>query len=225
MMSSNGIPSVCLANKIAFLFAFSVYLFLMLYTVRRLYLWCLQGHNLRRHEQQSPAIGAPQLPSLDRPTTGLDPSIMALLPTFIYKMSEKINGIDTTECSICLSSLEEDIVRLLPNCLHLFHAQCIDMWLFSHSTCPICRTVVAPKAEVQTHGTGDEVPPLEPLNPITPISEGDESDEDALSSPSNSFHKIISCNRSEGRTQSFANGDSEIRIQICSGSVDPSPIS
>jgi E3 ubiquitin-protein ligase ATL41 len=36
-----------------------------------------------------------------------------------------------------------ELVRRLPACKHLFHVDCIDMWLHSHSTCPICRAVVA----------------------------------------------------------------------------------
>lgn len=32
--------------------------------------------------------------------------------------------------------------RKLPNCGHVFHAECIDMWLHSHSTCPVCRDPV-----------------------------------------------------------------------------------
>ncbi|KAI5076965.1 hypothetical protein GOP47_0009030 [Adiantum capillus-veneris] len=44
------------------------------------------------------------------------------------------------ECSICLSEfVDGEDVKLLPVCSHCFHVKCIDMWLFSHTTCPICR--------------------------------------------------------------------------------------
>jgi hypothetical protein len=43
-------------------------------------------------------------------------------------------------CSICLSDYKEsEVVRLIPDCDHMFHAVCIDQWLRSHATCPICR--------------------------------------------------------------------------------------
>ncbi|KAH7548079.1 hypothetical protein JRO89_XS14G0063700 [Xanthoceras sorbifolium] len=46
---------------------------------------------------------------------------------------------DTT-CSICLREFEDgDDVRVLPECKHEYHVHCIDEWLCSHSTCPICR--------------------------------------------------------------------------------------
>ncbi|XP_013617240.1 PREDICTED: putative RING-H2 finger protein ATL61 [Brassica oleracea var. oleracea] len=47
------------------------------------------------------------------------------------------------ECVVCLSELDEgDKAKLLPSCKHWFHAHCIDPWLESHATCPICRTRV-----------------------------------------------------------------------------------
>jgi E3 ubiquitin-protein ligase ATL41 len=32
-----------------------------------------------------------------------------------------------------------EMVRRLPLCKHLYHVECIDMWLASHTTCPPCR--------------------------------------------------------------------------------------
>lgn len=47
------------------------------------------------------------------------------------------------ECAVCLSGFEDgEEVRKLPSCKHSFHAPCIDMWLYSHSDCPLCRATV-----------------------------------------------------------------------------------
>ncbi|KAJ6815246.1 putative E3 ubiquitin-protein ligase ATL45 [Iris pallida] len=47
------------------------------------------------------------------------------------------------ECCVCLSALEDGaLVRTLPACRHVFHCQCIDAWLASHSSCPFCRAEV-----------------------------------------------------------------------------------
>ncbi|KAM3376255.1 hypothetical protein P3S68_014970 [Capsicum galapagoense] len=70
------------------------------------------------------------------PTKGLERSMISSIPLFVYK-EENDNEL---ECIICLSLLEdEDFCRKLPKCSHAFHVECIDMWLHSHSTCPICR--------------------------------------------------------------------------------------
>ncbi|KAJ8647594.1 hypothetical protein MRB53_000617 [Persea americana] len=76
---------------------------------------------------------------------GLDASVVAALPMFGYK-SDEHKG--TEECVICLSVLvDEEKARILPKCRHVFHVGCIDMWLHSHSTCPICRAFVVPGEE------------------------------------------------------------------------------
>ncbi|KAI3993489.1 hypothetical protein MKX01_002502 [Papaver californicum] len=77
---------------------------------------------------------------MDSPMNGLDASVVSSLPLFVYKSDLYKNGLD---CVICLSCLEEDEMgRNLPKCNHVFHVGCIDMWLQSHSCCPICRAPV-----------------------------------------------------------------------------------
>ena len=50
----------------------------------------------------------------------------------IESMSERI-------CSICHADFEEGAeVGKLDNCAHLFHKQCILMWLDKSNTCPMC---------------------------------------------------------------------------------------
>ncbi|CAH2053725.1 unnamed protein product [Thlaspi arvense] len=47
---------------------------------------------------------------------------------------------DGIQCVVCLSELAEgDKARVLPSCNHCFHADCIDQWLQSNSSCPVCR--------------------------------------------------------------------------------------
>lgn len=69
--------------------------------------------------------------------------------TFNYKKelsdhpNQEEENSDQNECVFCLRGLQnEEFVRQLPKCKHTFHAPCIDMWLYSHSACPICRTEI-----------------------------------------------------------------------------------
>ncbi|KNA18240.1 hypothetical protein SOVF_072670 [Spinacia oleracea] len=69
---------------------------------------------------------------------GVDQSFIDTLPVFQYKT---IIGLkDPFDCAVCLCEFEpDDKLRLLPKCSHAFHVDCIDTWLLSHSTCPLCR--------------------------------------------------------------------------------------
>ncbi|KAJ4889002.1 putative RING-H2 finger protein ATL49 [Raphanus sativus] len=72
--------------------------------------------------------------------SGVEQSLIDKLPVFHYKsvIGLKITSFD---CPVCLSEFEtEDKLRLLPKCSHAFHVDCIDTWLLSHSTCPLCRS-------------------------------------------------------------------------------------
>ena len=46
-------------------------------------------------------------------------------------------------CSICRDVFSnDDIVRKINSCEHVFHMNCLDTWLETHTTCPICRSDV-----------------------------------------------------------------------------------
>ncbi|KAF7838085.1 RING-H2 finger protein ATL13 [Senna tora] len=74
---------------------------------------------------------------------GVDQSFIDTLPVFHYKA---IIGLKNPfDCAVCLCEFEpDDNLRLLPKCSHAFHMECIDTWLLSHSTCPLCRASLLP---------------------------------------------------------------------------------
>ncbi|XP_058105635.1 brassinosteroid-responsive RING protein 1-like [Magnolia sinica] len=51
------------------------------------------------------------------------------------------------ECVICLCDFEEDDeIRRLRNCEHVFHGSCLDRWMdCDHQTCPLCRSHLVPE--------------------------------------------------------------------------------
>nr|XP_043629661.1 brassinosteroid-responsive RING protein 1-like [Erigeron canadensis] len=86
-------------------------------------------------------------PSTDDPTQLHDslphlPSFSAillreLLP--ILKISDLVNPPE--KCVVCLYEFDEDDeIRGLSNCKHVFHKSCIDKWMeHDRKTCPLCR--------------------------------------------------------------------------------------
>ncbi|KAH0453248.1 hypothetical protein IEQ34_017572 [Dendrobium chrysotoxum] len=73
---------------------------------------------------------------------GLDPEVLENFPTLVYsEVKEHKIGKGALECAICLNEFEDDeTIRLLPECDHVFHQECVDAWLGTHVTCPVCRT-------------------------------------------------------------------------------------
>ncbi|CAA0828497.1 RING-H2 finger protein ATL46 [Striga hermonthica] len=73
--------------------------------------------------------------------SGLDQAFIDALPVFSYK--EILGPKEPFDCAVCLCEFAEtDQLRLLPICSHAFHINCIDTWLLSNSTCPLCRGAV-----------------------------------------------------------------------------------
>ncbi|OIT40313.1 ring-h2 finger protein atl57 [Nicotiana attenuata] len=69
---------------------------------------------------------------------GVDPAIIQSLPLVSYRgPAEHL----IEDCPICLTEFEaSELVKLIPYCRHVFHQQCLDTWLASHVSCPLCRS-------------------------------------------------------------------------------------
>ncbi|XP_047329342.1 RING-H2 finger protein ATL29 [Impatiens glandulifera] len=98
---------------------------------------------------------------------GLDQTVIDSFPTFPYATVRDLRKEShSLECAICLSEFQdESTLRLLPSCCHVFHQGCIDIWLVSHKTCPVCRRSLDPD-EKPTAEKSSSPPPPPPL-PIT----------------------------------------------------------
>lgn len=68
---------------------------------------------------------------------GLPSHQIHMLPSYKFRASRSGGG--QTSCVVCMAEFEaRQTLRVLP-CAHEFHAKCVDKWLRSNRTCPICR--------------------------------------------------------------------------------------
>ncbi|XP_043718797.1 RING-H2 finger protein ATL70-like [Telopea speciosissima] len=77
---------------------------------------------------------------------GLDEATLSSFPKILYSQA-RLSKKDTTAscCSICLADYKgTDMIRLLSDCGHIFHVNCVDPWLRLHPTCPVCRNSPVP---------------------------------------------------------------------------------
>ncbi|KAF7136379.1 hypothetical protein RHSIM_Rhsim08G0013900 [Rhododendron simsii] len=80
---------------------------------------------------------------------GLNPAVIKSFPVFNYSEIKHLKiGQGAVSCAVCVSEFgDNERLRLLPMCDHAFHLECIDPWLASHSTCPICRANLSQEIE------------------------------------------------------------------------------
>lgn len=83
---------------------------------------------------------------------GLDESTISSYPQITY--SGAVAGDSHGGCSICLADYGDgDLLRLQPDCGHLFHLTCVDPWLLLHSSCPVCRCSPSPPPPTPAEST------------------------------------------------------------------------
>ncbi|KAE8731541.1 hypothetical protein F3Y22_tig00002799pilonHSYRG00116 [Hibiscus syriacus] len=80
----------------------------------------------------------------------LDESVIRRNPIVRFHKDSKCRSF--CECAVCLNKLEQDEkLRMIPDCSHIFHIDCIDVWLQNNSNCPLCRTSVSSQRQFQAN--------------------------------------------------------------------------
>lgn len=96
------------------------------------------------------------------------------LPSYAYYGSAKYQ----IDCPVCLSEFEEaEIVKAIPYCDHVFHSTCIDRWLQSHVSCPVCRAT-----RLLGVRSGEAEPTAADQSPTAVVAEGETSRSECLDS-------------------------------------------
>ncbi|GLJ39554.1 hypothetical protein SUGI_0808180 [Cryptomeria japonica] len=108
---------------------------------------CFYSFFMRRRLTSWDSIRAFRGAGLDDENTveaahGLEQSVIESFPVFSYNLVKGLKAqAKGTECAVCLTDFEDhEMLRLLPKCSHAFHPECIDTWLCTNTTCPLCRT-------------------------------------------------------------------------------------
>ena len=130
------------------------------------WLCCRRREARREASSSSAATASPVAP-------GLDADAINGLPVTLYSPARHAgekgsSGEDgereVAECSICISALVAgDKVKALPPCGHCFHPDCVDAWLRSQPSCPLCRTLLivagaGKPVDAVNNGSQDESP-------------------------------------------------------------------
>lgn len=91
--------------------------------------------------------------------SGQEEIIREWLPVTTFgEFAQRLHGEIEEEdvvCAVCLNRLgEEDEMRELCNCFHVFHRNCLEKWLHQRqTTCPLCRCCLLPEPGMERADT------------------------------------------------------------------------
>ncbi|CAK9171464.1 unnamed protein product [Ilex paraguariensis] len=138
---------------IIFVFFFSIILLItyLLFTFGCRYRQFSSSNSANQSSASHHAIAVPAPSSL-----GLDASTIQSFPMFLHRKSssseDNSNVFRENECSICLGLFQDDeMVKVLPECLHAYHSECVDKWLSARSSCPLCRSSLDSNSSTAAH--------------------------------------------------------------------------
>lgn len=116
---------------------------------------CKRGNFNNNHNNNnvygSSSLAAPGSGGSRRKNSGIDRIVIESLP--VFQFGSLRGQKDGLECAVCLNKFgSAEFLKLLPQCKHAFHVECVDTWLDAHSTCPLCRHRVHPEDILFIHG-------------------------------------------------------------------------
>ncbi|RRT67563.1 hypothetical protein B296_00002097 [Ensete ventricosum] len=147
-------PSLFIISAIiAFVFvaSASIHLLLRFFSSRRVSSFAAAAPPLPPavlHRRRSYSSSATVVAAAAPPASGLSDkdktALIDSLPLFSLASSLAVLPKSSPDCSVCLCPFRpQDELRLLPACRHAFHSQCVDTWLRSTPSCPLCRASIA----------------------------------------------------------------------------------
>ncbi|PIA45354.1 hypothetical protein AQUCO_01700709v1 [Aquilegia coerulea] len=150
---------------------------------------------------------------------GVDESVIQALPVFQFRKGEGIGDAERRsyfECAVCLNEFQdEEKLRVLPSCSHVFHIDCIDIWLQSNANCPLCRSSISSRTRVLPIQI---IAPSSSPQDQTPVTETTISgDEDFV------VIEVRGSASADQTTHSHRRQDTAKSGELLSKSVNPSP--
>lgn len=126
---------------------------------------------------------------------GLNETAIRSIPILKFKKSDAASDVISCECAVCLNEFQDgEKLRSIPNCGHVFHIDCIDIWLQNNANCPLCRTSISARPELR-------LPAVDSLGP-SPDQQGPNTSGESLFIDRDEDYVVIEIGSDEARVAS-----------------------